>query len=44
MGFKTRVSAAALTVCMALSALPAAAAAEEPAMDAVKRINVQGGR
>ena len=44
MGLKARFSAIALTVCMALSAMPAAAAAEETAAGTVERINVQSER
>lgn len=44
MGFKTRIFAAALTVCLALSVLPVPAFADGTAADAVKRINVQGER
>lgn len=44
MGLKTKVSAIALSVCMALTALPVAAFAKETAKGAAVRINVQGER
>lgn len=44
MGLKTKVSAIALTVCMALTALPVSASAEGTAAGKVERINVQGER
>ncbi len=43
MGLKTRISAAALSVCMVMTALPVVASAEEAAKGTA-RINVQGER
>lgn len=44
MGFKTKFSAVALTVCMTLSVLPAAVSAEGTDAGAMARMNVQGDR